>query len=363
MKNIGIVKINEVAEKISGCIRFDKGSGKLPFPEEFFPAIEKVKKEIKGKYFHYPVTGGEESLKKEIVKIEKKHGRNIFNDNITITHGGMSGLFNVFYALSKKGDEVIINKYSFEGFSLLIDHFGMKAKRVDLGNEQELRSAITVKTKFIIFNSPENPTGKIYSRNEIEAIIKLSQEKNIWLVSDEVMSEVTYKKWSCPDLSSNVIIINSFSKCWFIPGVRVGWVVAKDKSLINKLSSLISISSLGVNIFGQMMMAEVLASLDYSRFIEKKISLLETRKKLVERYLNEKEIKYLHDVQGGMSFYIDLKKDSQEISKKLLRKGVALIPGYLFEGKKSKYARLGFGAVSENEIKKGIEIIKTVIGK
>jgi aspartate aminotransferase len=365
MKEIGILKINERADKIEGCIRFDKGSAKFPFPEEFLPLVEEVKEEIRGKYFHYPKVGGEEKLKEQIAKFEERNGREISPKEIVITHGGMSGLFSSFYLLSKPGDEVITNRYCFEGFSLLIDHFGLIQKRVDLSKIGEIEKAITSRTKIIVLNSPENPTGKVYSKEEIEGIVELAKKKNLWVISDEVMNQIVYggKKWYGPSLKNdNVLVINSFSKIWFIPGVRVGWIATRDRRLIEELSNFISLQSLGVNLFGQLLMEKVLKEIDLEEFLKKRIEVLERRKKIFEQALEKYKIEPICKVEGGMNFYLNLKEDTQKLAEKLLEKfKVAIIPGYFFEGKPSTFARLGFGAVNEEEILKGIEIISSVI--
>ena len=364
MKNLGILKINEAAEKIEGCLRFDKGSGKFPFPSEFLPFINKMKKEITGKYFHYPVSGGEIELKKEIVKIEKKNKRNLKEDDIVITHGGMSGLFSALSVIAKPGDEIITNKDCFEGFANLIESLALKQKRVDLTNPNELAKKINRKTKAIILNSPENPTGKVYSVKEISSILKISEKKKIYLLSDEVMHRVVYEdnKWQGPFLKKNVIIVNSFSKTWFIPGIRVGWVATKNQEINEQVASFINLQSVGVSLLAQLLMIALLKDVDYENFLKKKMKILSDRKKLLEKLLKENEIGYKHEVQGGMNFYIDLKENAEKKAYELLKKHkIALIPGSLFEGRVSNYARFGFGAVNSAEIKAGVKVLAEVL--
>src|SRR3989344_6910416 len=122
MREIGILKINEQAAKMPHCIRFDKGSARFSFPEELLPLIDEVKKDITDRYFGYPVTGGEKVLKERIAELERKNGRSVSSKDIVITHGGMSGISSVLGAITKPGDEVITNKYFFEGVSLAIEH-------------------------------------------------------------------------------------------------------------------------------------------------------------------------------------------------------------------------------------------------
>ena len=171
-----------------------------------------------------------------------------------------------------------------------------------------------------------------------------------------------YTWYSCPIESKNVIIVNSFSKTWFIPGIRVGWVVAADNDLASKFAHVLSLQSGGVNLFGQLFMAELLAEINYEALLQKRLQILSKRKTLFETTLRRYKISDLNQIQGGMNFYLNLQKDSKIIAKKLLKNaGVAIVPGYLFEGRDSCYARVGFGAVMEKEIAEGIKRIASFI--
>jgi len=361
MKDLNILKINEKAEMTSGCIRFDKGSSKFPFPEEFLPFIDKVKKEISGRYFHYPKTGGEIDLKKEIIKLEKRNNRLLNLDNVTITHGGMSGLFTFFSCVCFPGDEVITNSSSFEGFSTICDYFKLNQKRASFNDIKQVEKIITKKTKVIIINSPENPTGKVYRKKQIDKLVELAVSKKIFLLSDEVMNKIIYENitWYGPSIKNkNVVVINSFSKTWFIPGIRLGWMATTDNKLTEKFNNSLVSQSIGVSLFSQLLMINICKKINYQSFLKKRLKILTKRKKLVKEYLKKYKVDYLQDIEGGMNYYINLKQDSSQLIPKIFSKDkIALIPGYLFEGKESTHARLGFGAVNEEEIKKGIKKI------
>lgn len=361
MKGIKILALNELAEKSEGCIRFDKGSAKFPFPEEFLPHIDRVKKELTNHYFHYPKIGGEEGLKKQIVRLEQKNGRKMLPENIVVTHGGMSGLFTFFSAVTKPGDEVVTNIYSFEGFSTVIDYFRLKQKRVDLSNISKVKKAISKKTRAIIFNSPENPTGKVYSQKEVENFVRLANQAKIFFLSDEVMNKIIYEgtAWHGPTLKTKYeVAVNSFSKSWFIPGIRLGWLATKNEKLVQSLANSLVSQSIGVSLFSQLFLTSVCENINYSSFLKKRLAILERRRGLVKKYLVENNIEYLSEVAGGTNFYINLKEDTTQLAYRLINKyKVAVIPGVLFEGKKSTWARLGFGAVDEKNIKGGLSLI------
>ena len=111
-------------------------------------------------------------------------------------------------------------------------------------------------------------------------------------------------------------------------------------------------------------MTKVLNNINYRKFIKPRLETLELRRKTVKEELKRHNIKYLCDVEGGMNYYVDLNKDSSKVVPELMKKGnMALIPGCLFEGRASHFARLGFGAVRENEIKLGIASLSSVLSR
>lgn len=363
IKEIGIFSINKRAKNIKDCIRFDKGSTSFCFPKEFSTLFTQITKQLKKRYLYYSASGGEKDLKIQIAKFEQRHNRWVSADDIVITHGGMSGFFLIFSLILKPGDEIIANKYCFEGFSLLAEHFNLIQKRVNLSSLSELEKTFSKRTKLIILNSPENPTGRVYSEEEIKMIIEFAKKKKIWVLSHEGTNSIVYSlnKWYGPSLDyEKVIITNSFSKLWFLSGIRIGWIVSKNRDLIEGAARLITFQTLGVNIFDQIFMTEVLKAVDYDSFIEKRLKILKERKKILERELNKAGLEYL-PVQGGTNFYVNLKKDTQKLLPIALQNKVAFIPGYLFEEKKSNFARIGFGEVKKKEIKKGIRIIARLI--
>ncbi|MBI2623523.1 MAG: pyridoxal phosphate-dependent aminotransferase [Candidatus Liptonbacteria bacterium] len=365
MRNMEILEINEQAATISGCIRFDKGSAKFPFPEAFLPVIDEVKKDITGKYFGYPAIGGERALKEQIANFERKSGRDVSADDIVVTHGGMSGIFTVLGIATQPGDEVITNEYFFEGFSVAFDYFKLSHKKVNLLDAHALKNAITKNTRVIVINSPENPTGKVYTLEEINVIAAIAKKHDIFLLSDEVTNKIIYgdTRWVASPLEQGkVVAINSFSKNWFIPGIRVGWNISKNHEINMQMARFLSAQSVGVNSFGQLLMAKALATIDYPVFMKPYMKILSSRREVLKRALDEKGIGYLQNAQGGMNFYVDVKGDSRKAASRLLNEfGIAVIPGDLFEGSPSRYIRVGFGAVNEREIDRGISGISRVI--
>lgn len=365
MEEIEILKINEQAARVPGCIRFDKGSANFPFPEELLPFIDDVKHDIAGRHFGYAAIGGEMLLKERIAVCEQENGRTVSPEDVVVTHGGMSGIYTFLGIATKPGDEVIISEYAFEGFTLAIHSLKLRERRVDFSDHEALRQAITPATKVIILNSPENPTGRVYAQTEIDAIVQIAKEKNVMVLSDEVMHTILYEnaQRAVPLLDQeHVIAVNSFSKAWFIPGIRVGWSVSKNAKFNRRMKNSLSVQSVGVNIFGQLLMAHAMAMFDYKTFLRPRMAALTKKRRMMKDLLDENSIGYLCDPQGGMNFYVDLKGDSRKAAPRLLNEyKVAIIPGDIFEGRPSCYARVGFGAVEEDEITRGIASLATAL--
>ena len=364
MRSAEILEINEQASRIPNCIRFDKGSANFPFPEEFLPLIDDVKKSITGNYFAYPSIGGEQELKKQIVSFERENGRDVSSDDIVITHGGMSGIFTFLGVVTERGDEIITNEYFFEGFSLVIDYFKLQHRCINLADSNALQTAISERTRIIIINSPENPTGRVYTREETDAITRIAKERSILVLSDEVTNKIVYgdTRWAGPALEGGyVVAVNSFSKNWFIPGIRTGWTTSKNPDLNRRMAHFLSTQSVGVSVFAQLIMTHILHDIDDRIFRESCMRILSDRRNLMKRMLDTEKIPYLYEPKGGTNFYIDVKKDSRKVTSSLLTgSGIAVIPGDLFENKPSHYVRIGFGAVDGDAIKRGIEAISRV---
>lgn len=106
MKKSRIVAINELADQLPGCIRFDKGSLRIPFPEEFYSYMDDVKRNLRGKYFQYPSTGGQDLLREKVAEIEAQNGRMPSPKNIVITHGGISSLYTLFAVLTRPQEKL-----------------------------------------------------------------------------------------------------------------------------------------------------------------------------------------------------------------------------------------------------------------
>ena len=189
---------------------------------------------------HYSANAGFIELREEIAKyLDRKYDLK-YNpkDEILVTVGGSEGIDLALRALVGPGDEVIIPEPSFVAYKGCTAFTGATAKIIDLKAEddfkltpKQLEDAITDKTKVVIIPFPNNPTGAIMTKEELEGIVEVLKNKNVIILSDEIYSELSYDKphvsiASFPEVKEKTIVINGFSKAYAMTGWRLGYACA-----------------------------------------------------------------------------------------------------------------------------------------
>ena len=210
------------------------------------PIKEAVIKALEENYTHYGSNRGYPALRKLLSeKLEKETGVSYDPETeIIFTTGGAEALNNAFMAVVDPGDEVIVFSPAFITYENLVHMCGAKLVKVPLKKENnyqidmdDLKAAVTDKTKLLVMNNPNNPTGAVYSKECLEQVCELAKEKNFLILSDEMYSRLVYGDGkfysiaSFPDMKERTIIINGFSKTYAMTGWRVGYVAAPAKLL------------------------------------------------------------------------------------------------------------------------------------
>lgn len=366
-EQIKILNINK-RSKEAGAIRFDKGSPSPSIPGKWDKAtISSLTAQLSGNINSYPDEKGYQPLLDLIKKIEFfTNGLRLKNEEIVLTNGALSGLFYTFGTFFNRGDSVVINELSFEGFTSILKTLGLKIVTADFSNPSSIEKAIKKsKPKAIIINNPENPSGKMYDENFLKFINQISRERDLLVISDEVNNQNVYPPFKFISPSKHIsrdrlILINSFSKNYFLSGVRVGWIVAKTK-FMDKLKSVVSVSQVAISMPSQIVVYSLINSYQKQR-LEFKKKLLQN-KKVGEKNLNNLGMEYLKPITGGSVFFVNVGMDSEKLSKLLLEKyKIGVVPGGYFGAKWKNWVRIGFGAVTEKEINKNLPIIAKVLG-
>ncbi len=380
-----IKRLNEsLTIAISSLARDLKAQGKdiLSFSagEPDFDTPKGIKDEairsINSGFTKYTQVSGINELKKAICeKLQRENALAYEPSEVIVCNGAKHALFNVFAALVDKGDEVIIPAPYWVTYPELTSYFGGKNVIIETSEEnnfkitaKDLQSAITKKTKLLVLTSPSNPTGMVYSKDELESLYAVLKGTDIAVISDEIYEKLVYDNVAYTsagainaDALKRTITINGLSKSFAMTGWRVGYAATKDKELVKLMNNLQSQSTANINSIAQRASIPALngdCNIDAENFIQ----AFQNRRNLAHKLINEIKSLEVRLPQGAFYLFINIKAingDSMAFCKDLLEKqGVALVPGVAFgmEG----YARFSF-ACGEEQIIEGIKRIESYV--
>ena len=324
----------------------------------------------------YTAVEGIIATKQAIInKLKKDHNLDYKLDNILISNGAKHSLFNLFQVLVEEGDEVIIPapywvtypeqvKFS-DGVPVFIDTDDSTEFKI---TPAQLKAAITPKTKILLLNTPSNPTGSVYSREELTALGKVLEGTDIIVLSDEMYEKIIYngKKFTAAaevseDMFKRTVTINGLSKAVAMTGWRFGYLATPDVKLAKALTKLQGQVTSNINTMTQYAAIPALEG-DADADIEMMRAAFEERKNIVVKSFNEIKGLSTIDPDGAFYAFVNIKEvtnDSMKFCADLLeQKGVALVPGLAFgtEG----YVRFSF-ATDLATIQEGIKRIKEFV--
>ena len=291
----------------------------------------------------YCLANGDENTRKIIIELENKKMNTSFNiNNIIITNGATEGLYLTFKALLKENDEVILFSPYYPEYSDLTNIHNVKKVVVKLDdnyqiNDKELVKKITKKTKMILLNTPNNPSGVILNKESLSTISKIAKKYNLYIVLDLVYDALTYDKMTYlqqKETDEKVIIINSLSKSYNLTGWRLGYCIANDK-IIEKMTYIKQTMNVCMPLFLQKTIkSSLLLKSNYTHIYKKNVDL-------IYKTLCNLKIKVLYPQAGFYLFFnIDeFNMTSIEFCKLLAEKfQIGLMPGAYFE--KDNYVRI-----------------------
>ncbi len=353
-------------------ISFSAGEPDFDTPEVIKEEAIKARKEGFTKYT--PVAGIEELLQAIADKLERDNSLKYKTSQIIASNGAKQSLFNLTQALLEKGDEVIIPAPYWVTYPELVKYAEATPVFVETDDNsgfkitpKQLKEAITPKTKMLILTSPSNPTGAIYTREELEALGEVLKGTDIVVASDEMYEKLVYDGEFCSaaavseDMFQRTVTINGLSKSVAMTGWRFGYLASPNEDLIKAMKKLQSQSTSNINSITQ---KAAIAGLDgrADADIERMRKVFQQRRDLAVDMLNESDKLSVLKPAGAFYLFVNIKKvsdDSMEFCKRLLEeKGVAVVPGIGFgsEG----YFRFSF-ATDEESIQEGIRRIKDFV--
>ena len=322
----------------------------------------------KGRTF-YTSNAGLKELKIEISKyLDRKYGMKYnYNNEIMVTVGGSEGIDMALRAMLDPGDEVIIPQPSYVSYEPCTLLAGGKPVIVELKEEnefrltaEELEEAITPKSKILIMPFPNNPTGAVMELNDIEAIAKVVKEHDLYVITDEIYSELTYLEKhvsiaSLPGMKERCVLINGFSKAYAMTGWRLGYACA-PKEILSQMLKIHQFAIMCAPTTSQYAAVEAMKNGD-ADVVQMRDQYNERRRYLLHRLKNMG----LKCFEPFGAFYIfpsikEFGMTSDEFATELLNsKKVAVVPGTAFGKSGEGFVRISYAY--------SIDDLKTALGR
>ena len=361
-------------------VSFGVGEPDFNTPEHI---IQSAKNALDAGHTKYTPSSGLLPLRKAICeKFEKDNGLFYEPSQIIVSNGAKHSIFNACYAVLEEGDEVIIPAPYWLTYPEVVKVCGATPVYIDCKKEnkfkfsaEDLKKAITPKTKMLIFNSPSNPTGAVYNEEEVRAIAKVCEEAEIFVLADEIYEKLCYngvKPFSIAKCSEKMqdltITVNGVSKTYAMTGWRVGYLGA-PKDIAKAIDSFQSHATSNASSISQYATIEALKSTDEE--IAEMVKVFDNRRAKILKLISE--IDGVEAVEPDGAFYVMLvvgglygKKygdkvitDSVSFADILLdAEKVATVPGVSFGAEDC--VRLSY-ALSEADIEEGLKRIKTFV--
>ena len=368
------------AEGIS-VIGFGAGEPDFNTPDYINAA---AKKAIDIGFTKYTPASGTPQLKKAICeKFLKDNGLYYEPEQIVVSSGAKSSLYHAICAMINPGDEVILPTPYWLTYPELIGLAQGKTVYVDCVKENgykmtadRLEKAITEKTKCVIINSPNNPTGAVYSEDELKSIAKVIEKHGLYVISDEIYEKLVYggaKHYSiacCSDyMKEHTVVVNGVSKSYAMTGWRIGYFAA-PRDIAKAAASMQSHTASNPCSISQYASVEALTSPESDKFISEMQKTFDERRKYMVEVLQNTENVVCIEPKGAFYVFADVsacygkKFNGAPINGSLLfadaalNKGVAVVPGLAFGD--DKCIRLSY-AISLSDIKEGLERLKLFI--
>ncbi len=359
----GIREIGNEALRTPGAIRLDVGQPNFPTPNHIGDAGKRAIDEHKTYYTH---TQGILSLREKIVaKLERVNGIKVTPDRIACAPGGVGAIAAVFGAVLEPGDEVMLPDPGWPNTRLMLTwtaargvFYPCSAADGFQPDIEVMERLITPRTKLLLINSPNNPTGAVYPRATIERLIELAQRHNLWLLSDECYDQIILDgSWTSPASLApddpRIVSIFTFSKSYSMTGWRIGYAAGSDE-LIDTATKVLESNSSCVSTITQVA-AE--AALDGPQdCVGEMVAAYRHRRDVVVDILREADM-LINEPTGAFYCMADISRarlPAREFAFRLLReRGVSVAPGTAFGDVAAGAVRISL-ASSDADLREGV---------
>ena len=358
--------------------RLNIGQPNIETPKLFFDGLKNIPDHV----IRYADSRGINELLEQVIEVYKRDGHHLKKEDIIVTEGGSEALTFISLGICNPGDEVLIPEPFFSNYRSFLVLAGAKVvpiptdieKDFALPSKEEIQKLITDKTKMIWYSNPCNPTGKVYSKEEVEMLADLAIENDLFVVADEPYREFIYddslKHFSILDVErakDHVIVVDSVSKHYSACGARVGFLISKNEEFMTYIMKFCQ-ARLAAPTVEQYAVASLMkADKEYFKSIKE---IYNRRRNIIVNSLNNIEGVTCSAPKGAIYAFAKLPIDSsEEFCKWLLtdfrydNSTVMLAPGegfYATEGMGKQEVRFSF-CVGEEDIEKAMKVLEEAL--
>ncbi|MBY9074717.1 pyridoxal phosphate-dependent aminotransferase [Nocardioides sp. WL0053] len=355
-------------------IGFGAGEPDFPTPDYIVEAAVEACRDPRN--HRYTPAGGLPELKQAIVeKTRRDSGYEVEAAQVLVTNGGKQAIYEAFATMLDPGDEVIVPAPYWTTYPESIRLAGGVPVEV-LADEtqdykvtpEQLEAARTDRTKVLLFNSPSNPTGAVYSRDEVEAIGRWALEHGLWVMTDEIYEHLVYDGLetaslpvAVPEIADRCVVVNGVAKTYAMTGWRIGWVIG-PRDVVKAATNLQSHATSNVsNVAQRAAIAAVSGDLSA---VEEMKKAFDRRRRTIVAMLNEIDGVFCPEPKGAFYAYPSVKgllgrtvdgvtpQTSAELAELILDKvEVAAVPGEAFGS--PGYLRFSY-ALGDDDLVEGI---------
>lgn len=357
-------RLNQIEEsgirKIFNLVAQNKGDlVNLSIGQPHFPASKRLKnacvKAIKNDHNIYTVSAGQLELREKIAhKLRLENNIPAKSEDVIVTSGSSGSIFLAMSATLNPGDEIIVPDPYFVSYKQVAAFLDLKIKYWNTypdfrPNTLNLESLISKKTKALVLNSPNNPTGMAYSQKEIEAIATIAKKHNLLVFSDEVYEKFDYDKkhFSIGRVYDNTITLNGFSKSHSVTGWRIGYAHGPSEIIagMTKLQQYTFVCAPSPAQFAILESFDDLPIKEYANYKVKRDFLFDSLKNKYE----------LNKPEGAFYAFIKIPDKRPDFVEELIKKKLLVVPGKVFSERNTHF-RVSF-AVDDKILDKGIKIL------